>query len=81
MVAFRNTAPATLPLDGYTRWSDLQRFVPLCLNSITKRERAGRFPKRVKLGGYSVAWPNREIHRWFADPNGYRAQHTDEVAA
>ncbi|WP_366919043.1 helix-turn-helix transcriptional regulator [Burkholderia cepacia] len=60
---------------------ELKQFVPLCLSSVTNRERAGRFPKRVKLGSYSVAWPNREIHRWFADPNGYRAQHTDEVTA
>ncbi|HDR9767886.1 TPA: AlpA family phage regulatory protein [Burkholderia cepacia ATCC 25416] len=81
MAADRSTSPLTLPLDGYTRWGELKQFVPLCLSSVTNRERAGRFPKRVKLGSYSVAWPNREIHRWFADPNGYRAQHTDEVTA
>ncbi|WP_175767688.1 helix-turn-helix transcriptional regulator [Burkholderia cenocepacia] len=72
-MAARDTTPPTLPLDGYTRWGDLKRFVPLCMNSVTARERAGRFPKRVQLGSSrSVAWPNREIHRWLADPAGYR---------
>ncbi|WP_085561404.1 AlpA family phage regulatory protein [Burkholderia pseudomallei] len=61
-----------LPLDGYTRWDDLKWLVPLSFNTVRNRERAGRFPKRVKLGSYSVAWPNREIHRWLADPDGYR---------
>jgi prophage regulatory protein len=76
------TAPAggahaeiqSLPLDGFTRWNDLKRFIPLCHESVRLRELAGRFPKRVRLGSARcVAWPNREIHRWLADPAGYRA--------
>ncbi|MCR4464837.1 AlpA family transcriptional regulator [Burkholderia sp. SCN-KJ] len=80
-MASRDTASSTLPLDGYTRWGDLKRFVPLCMNSVTTRERAGRFPKRVQLGSSrSVAWPNRELHRWLADPDGYRAPNATEAA-
>lgn len=80
-MAARDTAPPILPLDGYTRWGDLKRFVPLCLNSVTAREHAGRFPKRVNLGSSrAVAWPNREIHRWLADPGGYRVAAETEAA-
>ncbi|MBU9221060.1 helix-turn-helix transcriptional regulator [Burkholderia multivorans] len=66
--------PQTLPLDGFTRWADLKRFVPFSHETIRRREGAGRFPKRVKLGSSrTVAWPNRELHRWMADPTSYRA--------
>ncbi|MCA8080867.1 helix-turn-helix transcriptional regulator [Burkholderia cepacia] len=64
----------SLPLDGFTRWNDLKRFIPLSHESVRLRELAGRFPKRVQLGSArSVGWPNREIHRWLSDPAGYRA--------
>ena len=67
--------PQALPLDGYTRWNELKRIVPLSHESVRLRERAGRFPKRVQLGSARcVAWPNREIHRWLSDPSGYRVQ-------
>lgn len=66
--------PLTLPLDGFTRWNDLKRIIPLSHESIRQRELKGRFPKRVQLGSARcVAWPNRELHRWLADPAGYRA--------
>ncbi|MBN3779798.1 AlpA family phage regulatory protein [Burkholderia sp. Ac-20345] len=65
--------PQALPLDGFTRWADLKHLVPLSRETIRLREIAGRFPKRMQLGSSrSAAWPNREIHRWLADPAGYR---------
>ncbi|KWO79314.1 transcriptional regulator [Burkholderia ubonensis] len=33
----------------------------------------GRFPRRFRLSLRCSVWSNREIHRWFADPVGYRA--------
>jgi len=69
------TNPRALPLDGFTRWADLQQIIPLSHESVRQRELAGRFPRRVKLGSErSVGWPNREIHRWLADPANYRAE-------
>jgi prophage regulatory protein len=68
-------SPKSLPLDGYTRWDGLKRIIPLSHETVRQRERNGRFPKRVQLGSARcVAWPNREIHRWLADPAGYRAE-------
>lgn len=73
--------PRTLPLDGYTRWDLLKLFVPKSHESVRQLERAGRFPKRVQLGSARcVGWPNREIHKWLADPSGYRVE-ADEPAA
>jgi prophage regulatory protein len=67
--------PLALPLDGYSRWADLTRFVPFSHETVRQRELKGIFPKRVQLGSARcVAWPNREIHRWLADPTGYRAR-------
>lgn len=64
--------PQSLPLDGFTRWNELKRIVPLSHESVRQRELKGRFPKRVQLGSARcVAWPNREIHRWLADPANY----------
>jgi prophage regulatory protein len=66
--------PQALPLDGYTRWNDLKRIIPLSHESIRQRELKGRFPKRVQLGSARcVAWKNSEIHRWLSDPSGYCA--------
>jgi prophage regulatory protein len=63
----------SLPLDGYTRWADLKRIIPMSHEAVRLREIAGRFPKRVQLGSARcVGWPNREIHRWMADPANYR---------
>ena len=33
----------SLPLDGFTRWNDLKRIVPLSHESIRQRELKGRF--------------------------------------
>lgn len=66
--------PQSLPLDGFSRWRDLRQFIPLSHEAVRQRELVGRFPKRVQLGSArSVGWANREIHRWLADPQNYKA--------
>lgn len=74
-------APSALPFDGFSRWGFLKYFIPLSHESVRRRELAGRFPKRVQLGSARcVAWPNREIHRWLADPSGYRVEGIQTLA-
>lgn len=68
-----SSAPASLPLDGLSRWSDLRPFIPLSRETIRQRELAGRFPRHQKITQRCTVWPNREIHRWLADPVNYRA--------
>lgn len=68
-------APESLPLDGFSRWNDLEPFLPFSRETARQRELAGRFPKRVQLGSTRcVGWPNRELHRWLADPANYRME-------
>ncbi len=67
--------PEALPADGFTRWSGLKAFVPFSRETVRKREQEGRFPQRQHLGSERcAAWPNRELHKWFADPQNYRAE-------
>ncbi|MBR8387643.1 helix-turn-helix transcriptional regulator [Burkholderia cenocepacia] len=67
------SAPVGLPLDGFSRWENLRRFIPLCRETVRQRELEGRFPRASRLTQRCTVWPNREIHRWMADPLNYRA--------
>ncbi|RQQ47866.1 helix-turn-helix transcriptional regulator [Burkholderia stagnalis] len=65
--------PAGLPLDGFSRWENLRLFIPLSRETVRQRELEGRFPRASRLTQRCTVWPNREIHRWIADPMNYRA--------
>lgn len=66
-------APETLPLDGFSRWRQIARFVPYSRETARLRELEGRFPRRIRLTQRCSAWSNRELHRFMADPIHYRA--------
>lgn len=66
-------SPESLPLDGYSRWLGLKPFMPFSRETLRKLEIAGRFPLRQHLSKRCAVWPNRELHRWFADPVNYRS--------
>ncbi|WP_186072019.1 helix-turn-helix transcriptional regulator [Burkholderia gladioli] len=65
--------PAGLPLDGFSRWGDLQIFIPLSRETVRQRELEGRFPRARRLTQRCTVCSNREIHRWMADPLSYRS--------
>ncbi|QUP53553.1 AlpA family phage regulatory protein [Ralstonia syzygii] len=67
--------PHNLPIDGQSRWAQVQHFLPFCRETARKLEREGRFPRRIRISERCSVYPNRELHRWFADPAGYTAQH------
>jgi len=46
------------------RKPELFNKVPLSDATIWRREKAGDFPKRIKLGGNSVGWFENEIEDW-----------------
>lgn len=70
---FASQAPVGLPLDGFSRWSDLRTFIPLSRETVRQRELEGRFPRASRLTQRCTVWPNREIHRWIANPLTYRS--------
>jgi prophage regulatory protein len=69
-------APVALPADGFSRWDTLKIFVPFSRETLRKREKEGRFPRRQHFSERCAAWSNRELHRYFADPANYRAPET-----
>ena len=42
----------------------LTNFIPYSLVQITRLERQGLFPKRVKLGPAKIAWITEEVADW-----------------
>lgn len=69
---FATQAPATLPLDGLSKWGDLRRSICLSRETVRKREQEGKFPRSIRLTQRCTVWKNREIHRYLADPLNYR---------
>ncbi len=65
-----NTPPPnaiSLPLDGYSRASQLIPFLPIGLSTLWKWAKNGRFPAPVKLSNTVTAWRNQDVHQWFKD--------------
>ena len=46
------------------RKPELFRKIPLSDPTVWRLEKAGRFPKRIKLGGNAVGWFESEIDAW-----------------
>jgi prophage regulatory protein len=66
--------PKSLPLVGRSRWTQIQPFLPVCRETWRTMCRAGKAPKPVRLSPRCTVWDNVEVHRWLADPLGYRAE-------
>lgn len=73
-VAQTAVTPETLPFDGFSRWRQVARFVPYSRETARLREIEGRFPRRIRLTQRCSVWPNRELHRFMADPVHYRVE-------
>lgn len=46
------------------REKDLRVMTGLSRSTLWRLEKANRFPKRVKLGKYSVGWRESEVKKW-----------------
>jgi prophage regulatory protein len=46
------------------RKPELKKIIGLSDPSIYRLEKAGKFPKRLQLGGNSVGWLSDEIYNW-----------------
>lgn len=43
--------------------------------TLLRLEAAGRFPRRIRIGGTSVCWDRAEIMTWIEDRRAERARH------
>lgn len=59
--------------DRLLRMRDVRRRTGLSVATVYRREAAGTFPKKVRLGPKSVAWYESDIDAFVADPSGYAA--------
>lgn len=39
--------------------------------SVWRREQAGQFPPRIRLGARCTVWRESDLEAWFADPANY----------
>lgn len=63
----------TLPADGMSRWSQIAPFSPFGREKFRQLVIAGKAPQPVKFSERCTAYPNRELHKFFADPLNYSA--------
>lgn len=59
--------------DSLLRMRDVRRRTGLSVATVYRREAAGTFPKKVRLGPKSVAWYESDIDAFVADPAAYAA--------
>jgi predicted DNA-binding transcriptional regulator AlpA len=69
------TAPV-LPAVGLSTWRQIAPFLPFGRETWRKLVRAEKAPQPIRLSGTCAAYRNEEIHRYLADPTGYRAART-----
>ncbi|SOY56024.1 Transcriptional regulator, AlpA family [Cupriavidus taiwanensis] len=62
-----------LPRDGYSRFKQLQPFLPVSREKWRQLTRDGRAPAPVRLGARCTVWKNSDVHEWLADPLNYKA--------
>lgn len=66
-------ARVLLPNDGMSRWLEFENFCPFSREKFRQLVRAGKAPQPVKFSERCTAYPNRELHKFFADPLNYSA--------
>ncbi|CAD6548791.1 hypothetical protein LMG28727_04892 [Paraburkholderia kirstenboschensis] len=74
------TRPQALPLNGCSRWADLEPFIPVGRETWRKLCLSGRAPKPVKLSLRCTVWNNAEVHIWLSAPAAYSAESADKQA-
>jgi prophage regulatory protein len=65
---------SSLPEDGMSRWSQIEPFSPFSREKFRQLVRAGRAPQPVRFSERCTAYPNRELHKFFADPLNYKVE-------
>lgn len=64
----------TLPADGMSRFKQLEPFLPMSREKFRQLVKAGKAPQPVRFSERCTAYPNRELHKFFASPLTYSAE-------
>lgn len=65
----------SLPAAGYVRLPVVAGVSGLAKSTVWSWTAQGKFPKPVKLGPRTTAWPVAAVREWLADPPGWQAKH------
>jgi len=57
------------------RWVTLKNQVPLSRSQIWRLEKAGKFPRRIKLSDNAVGWDTAEVEQWLEERKGVAQWH------
>jgi len=57
-----------MDLDPLITKKELLQLMPYTGLHILRKERAGIFPKRVRIGAQRFAWRRSEVESWLAEP-------------
>ncbi|CAM2193248.1 prophage regulatory protein [Paraburkholderia kururiensis] len=66
--------PQALPTVGFSRWSQLQHFIPVSRETWRKLVKEGKAPQPQRWTERCTVYSNEEIHRWMKNPAAYQAQ-------
>jgi prophage regulatory protein len=61
-----------IKIDRLIDKKELKKLIPYSHSTITRKEKAGSFPKRVILGPCRVAWPLSEVLQWIENKKAER---------
>lgn len=66
--------PDTLPISGYSRWSQLAPYMPFSRETWRLMVKAGTAPRAHALTKRCKVYKNADVHQWFADPKNYKVE-------
>jgi prophage regulatory protein len=66
--------PKLLPVDGCSRWSQFAPFSPVCRETFRRLSIEGKAPKPIRMGIRCTFYRNQELHKFLADPIGYKSE-------
>ncbi len=68
-------------LEKFIMLPQVRKIVPYSASHLWRLERAGQFPKRVRLGGNRVAWVQSEVSAWVESKLASRSDSTQHGAS
>lgn len=63
-----------MTIDRFIRLPDLIELTGLSEATLRRKEKAGLFPRRVRLGPNAVAWRESELSEWMLNPQAFQAK-------
>ena len=64
------------PIEKFIMLPQVREIVPYSASHLWRLERAGQFPRRIRLGGNRVAWLQSEVSAWVEGKLASRSRST-----